>query len=182
NFLRRTGAAAFAIGTAPLLGACGGNDSDPAPAPAGSGPFQHSVASGDPLSDRVILWTRITPAAAGTVSVDCIVASDVSLSNVVVRRTLTTDATVDYTVKTDVAGLQPDTTYYYRFVAGGTQSPVGRTRTMPSGAATRLRLAVASCSNLAKGYFNAYRRIAERADLDLVVHLGDYLYEHRIGD
>src|SRR4051794_13418285 len=102
NFLRRTGAAAVALGAVSVLGACGGSDSDPVPVPTGNGPFQHGVASGDPLSDRVILWTRITPAAAGAVSVECIVATDVSLTNIVVRRTLTTDATTDYTVKTDV--------------------------------------------------------------------------------
>ena len=178
NFLRRTGAAAVALGAASLLGACGGSDDDPVAVPPGSGPFRHGVASGDPLSDRVILWTRVTPAAAGTVSLECVVATDVSFSNVVVRLSLATDATVDYTVKTDVTGLQPSTTYYYRFTSAGTTSPIGRTRTLPAGTATRLRLAVVSCSNLAQGYFNAYRRVAERADLDLVLHLGDYIYEY----
>ena len=83
----------------------------------------------------------------------------------------------DYTVKTDVIGLQADTTHYYRFTFGTTQSPIGRTRTLPTGNATRLRMAVVSCSSLAHGFFNAYRRIAQRADLDFVVHLGDYIYE-----
>ncbi len=180
NFLRRTGAAAVALGTMSVLGACGGSDADPVPVPSGSGPFRHGVASGDPLSDRVILWTRVTPATAGTVSIECIVATDPALANVVVRQSLTTDGAVDYTVKTDVAGLQPATTYYYRFTTAGTPSPIGRTRTMPAGTATRLRLAVVTCSNLAQGYFNAYRRVAERADLDVVLHLGDYIYEHGV--
>ena len=178
NFLRRTGAAAVALGTGSLLAACGGGDDDPVAVPAGSGVFQHGVASGDPLADRVIVWTRVTPAAAGSVSLECVVATDVSFANIVVQRTLGTDATVDYTVKTDIVGLQPETTYYYRFSSGGATSPVGRTRTLPAGSASRLRLAVVSCSNLAQGYFNAYRRVAERADLDLVLHLGDYIYEH----
>jgi len=94
---------------------------------------------------------------------------------------MTTDAARDYTVKIDVAGLQPNTTYYYRFSIAGAQSPIGRTRTLPSGTATRLRIAVVSCASLAHGFFNAYRRIAERADLDLVVHLGDYIYEYGNG-
>jgi len=178
NFLRRTGAAAVALGTGSLLAACGGGDDDPVTVPAGSGTFRHGVASGDPLADRVILWTRITPAGAGPMSLECVVATDPAFSSVVVRQTLTTDATVDYTVKTDVAGLQAETTYYYRFSSSGATSSVGRTRTLPAGNASRLRLAVVSCSNLAKGYFNAYRRVAERADLDLVLHLGDYIYEH----
>jgi len=185
EFFRRAGGAAFALGAASLLQACGGrgDDDEPIPATPASGSFGHGVASGDPLSDRVILWTRVTPAAAGTVvAVDCIVASDTALTNVVARASLTTDATRDYTVKTDVAGLQPNTTYYYRFTTAGAQSPIGRTRTMPLGTATRLRMAVVSCSSLAHGFFNAYRRIAERADLDVVVHLGDYIYEYGNGE
>ena len=74
--------------------------------------------------------------------------------------------------------MRPNTTYYYRFTAQGQDSPIGRTRTLPVGPTDRLRLAVVSCSNHAYGYFNAYRRVAQRADLDLVIHLGDYLYEY----
>ena len=183
EFFRRAGGAAFALGTVSLLQACGGrgDDDDPAPPTPPSGTFGHGVASGDPLSDRVMLWTRVTPASAGTIAVDCVVASDASLTNIVARASLTTDATRDYTVKTDVAGLQPNTTYYYRFAVAGAQSPIGRTRTLPSGTATRLRIAVVSCASLAHGFFNAYRRVAERADLDLVVHLGDYIYEYGNG-
>lgn len=183
EFFRRAGGAAVALGAASLLPACGGGGDDDAIAPTpGSGTFQHGVASGDPLSDRVLLWTRVTPATAGTIAVDCVVASDATLANVVARASVTTDATRDYTVKTDVAGLQPNTTYYYRFTASGAQSPIGRTRTLPSGTATRLRMAVVSCASLAHGFFNAYRRVAERADLDLVVHLGDYIYEYGNGE
>ena len=180
EFVRRSGGIAFALSAAPLLQACGGANYDDPPgspqAPIGS--FQHGVASGDPLADRVILWTRVTPAAAGSVAVDCVVASDSSLANIVTGTSTTTDATRDYTVNVDVAGLQPNTTYYYRISIAGAQSPVGRTRTLPVGTATRLRMAVVSCASLAHGFFNAYRRIAERADLDLVVHLGDYIYEY----
>ena len=180
EFVKRSGGVAFALGAAPLLQACGGADSDDRPGPpqAAIGSFLHGVASGDPLSDRVILWTRVTAAAAGPVTVDCVVASDSSMASVVTRTSTATDATRDYTVNVDVAGLQPNSTYYYRFAIAGAQSPVGRTRTLPTGTAARVRMAVVSCASLAHGFFNAYRRIAERADLDVVVHLGDYIYEY----
>ena len=178
EFIRRAGDTAVALAATSLLEGCGGKtDAGANPSPSGSGLFRHGVASGDPLSDRVILWTRVTPEAAGAMAVDCVVATDAALTNIVARVSLTTDAARDYTVKTDVAGLQPNTTYYYRFATAGAQSPIGRTRTIPAGTAARLRIAVVSCANLAHGFFNAYRRIAERADLDLVVHLGDYIYE-----
>jgi alkaline phosphatase D len=184
QFFRRAGGAAFALSPLCLLPACGGggHDGDPIPTPPGSGLFQHGVASGDPLSDRVVLWTRVTPGGAGTVAVNtvavnCVVATDTALANVVASVSLTTDAARDYTVKVDVTGLTPATTYYYRFTVAGTSSPIGRTRTLASTTAS-LRLAVVSCSSLAEGFFNAYGRIAERADLDLVVHLGDYIYEY----
>ena len=180
EFVKRSGGVALALSAGPLLKACGGSDSEdnPAAPQAPIGSFQHGVASGDPLSDRVILWTRVTPAAAGSMLVDCVVASDPSMANIVTRTAATTDAARDYTVNIDVAGLQPNNTYYYRFEVAGAQSPVGRTRTLPVGTASRLRMAVVSCASLAHGFFNAYRRIAERADLDVVVHLGDYIYEY----
>ncbi len=179
QFFQRAGGAAFALAPLSLLPACGGggDDGDPIPTPPGTGPFQHGVASGDPLPDRVILWTRVTPDTAGTVAVTCVVATDTALAGIVATLSLTTDASRDYTVKVDVTGLMPATTYYYRFTVAGTSSPIGRTRTLAS-ATTSLRMAVVSCSNLAEGFFNAYGRVAERADLDLVVHLGDYIYEY----
>jgi alkaline phosphatase D len=142
--------------------------------------FGHGVASGDPLHDRVILWTRVSAAsAASTAAVTWIVARDPALRDVVAKGVFRTDAARDHTVKVDVTGLAPATTYYYVFSAQGQRSPVGRTRTLPVGdAVQRLRLAVVSCSNHAAGYFNAYRQIARRADLDAVIHLGDYLYEY----
>ena len=179
QFFGRAGGAALALSPMALLPACGGGGGEPAPTPPGSGLFQHGVASGDPLPDRVILWTRVTPGSAGasSVAVNCVVATDTALANVVATLSLTTDAARDHTVKVDVTGLMPATTYYYRFAVAGTSSPIGRTRTLAS-TTTSLRMAVTSCSNLAEGFFNAYARIAERADLDLVVHLGDYIYEY----
>jgi alkaline phosphatase D len=171
GFFGRSGAAAAALASSlPLL----------AQASQGSAAlFQHGVASGDPLADRVILWTRVSPQSSrAKVAVRCEIALDPALRQVVRRETFVTDAARDFTVKLDAAGLRPGTTYYYRFHAENETSPIGRTRTLPLGAVSRLRFAVASCSNHAAGLFNAYRRIAERADLDFVVHLGDYLYEY----
>ena len=173
DFFKRSGATTVALAAAsPLVGAV----------TAASPVFQHGVASGDPLSDRVILWTRVSLVSAKpTVLVNYVLATDPGLRNIVQRGTTSTGAQRDFTVKVDVAGLQPGTTYYYQFTAGGTSSPVGRTKTLPVGVVDRLRFAVVSCSNHAYGYFNAYGRIAQRADLDLVMHLGDYLYEYGTG-
>lgn len=144
--------------------------------------FQHGVASGDPLIDRVILWTRVTPAAVkAAVPVSYVIATDPALLNVVLRGNSKTNPGRDYTVKVDATGLRANTTYYYQFSAEGSLSPIGRTKTLPVGPTSQLRMAVVSCSNHAYGYFNAYARIAQRADLDLVMHLGDYLYEYGAG-
>ncbi len=173
GFFQRSGSAAAALAVVTL-----------APVAARAAPtdgrlFQHGVASGDPLADRVILWTRVTPhSPRAVVAVRYEVATDPALRHVVRRGTARTDASRDHTVKVDAVGLRPGTTYYYRFHAENEASPVGRTRTLPTGATPRLRLAVVSCSNHAAGYFNAYRRLAGRADLDAVLHLGDYLYEY----
>jgi alkaline phosphatase D len=142
------------------------------------GRFRHGVASGDPLTDRVILWTRVTAAARADVAVRWQIAADRDFRRVVDQGVVTALPARDHTVKVDAHGLEPGRTYYYRFETGGDVSPTGRTRTLPEGDVGRLRLAVASCSNYPFGYFNAYRHIAARGDLDLVLHLGDYLYEY----
>ncbi len=147
-------------------------------------PFYHGVASGDPLEDRVIIWTRVTPEdmPGGPVDVTWRVANDPQLENVVQSGTFTTDEERDYTVKIDVTGLQPGTTYYYGFSAMGENSLTGRTKTTPvADQADHLRFAIVSCSNYPAGYFNAYKRISERNDLDAVIHLGDYIYEYGVG-
>ncbi len=198
GFFTKSGGAAVALASAPLLALAqkdddGDDDGDGKPRRGGVR-FEHGVASGDPLPRRVILWTRVTPVGTpdGTpaasrgprgrrpkrVKVRYAVATDPQMHDVVDRGELFTGPERDYTVKVDADGLRPGTTYYYRFESRGLQSPVGRTRTLPVGATPRLRLAVVSCSNHAAGYFNAYRRVAERADLDAVLHLGDYLYEY----
>lgn len=144
--------------------------------------FRHGVASGDPLRDRVVLWTRVTPGAPGdTVDVGWIITRDARMSRMVASGSIRTSAERDYTVKLDAVALDPGTTYYYRFSARGARSPIGRTRTLPPRPTRRLRLAVVSCSNFPFGFFNVYGRIAERADVDIVLHLGDYIYEYANG-
>ena len=146
----------------------------------GRGPFRHGVASGDPRGDRVLLWTRVS-GSADEVPVRWTLAANPSLTRVVARGEARTGAARDFTVKVDVTGLAAATTYYYRFEALGAQSAVGRTRTLPAAGAKRLRLALVSCSNYPYGYFNAYARVAERSDLDVVLHVGDYIYDYHQG-
>jgi alkaline phosphatase D len=145
--------------------------------------FRHGVASGDPLADRVMLWTRVTtpPGIAAAVDVTWELAADTAFRRPIARGTAQTGEERDWTLKIDAGGLSPATTYYYRFVALGERSSVGRTKTLPSHAADHVRLAVASCSNYPYGFFNAYGRIAARPDLDAVLHLGDYIYEYENG-
>lgn len=142
-------------------------------------PFYHGVASGDPLSDRVIIWTRITPdTSTQTIATNWQMATDTAMQNIVQSGTATTDANKDFTVKVDVTGLSPATTYYYSFTSDGVTSTIGRARTAPTGAVNHLRFAVVSCNNYEAGFFNAFDRIADRNDLDAVIHLGDYIYEY----
>jgi alkaline phosphatase D len=151
--------------------------------PAERRTFRHGVASGDPLTDRVILWTRVTlpdGVRATAVPVTWRIATDEGLQRVVARGTAQAAPTRDFTVKVDARGLAPGRTYYYGFDASGETSPVGRTRTIGTDP-SRVRLAVASCSNYPAGFFNAYRAIANQADLDAVLHLGDYIYEFANG-
>src|SRR5688572_4132948 len=142
--------------------------------------FRHGVASGDPLTDRVMLWTRVTApptrSAIGPIDVQWVMASDEALQQVVARGTAQAAPERDFTVKVDAGGLSPGRTYHYAFTAGGERSPIGRTKTLPE-RTDRLRVASVSCSNYPTGYFNVYRCLANRPDLDAVVHLGDYIYE-----
>ncbi|MGH3734080.1 MAG: alkaline phosphatase D family protein [Micromonosporaceae bacterium] len=154
--------------------------------------FRHGVASGDPLPDGILLWTRVTPtpdAVPGSglgeqVTVTWQVATDPDFGAVVRSGEFSTGPARDHTVKVDVDGLSPATTYWYRFSYGGGFSPVGRTLTAPAADAdvASLRAGVVSCSNWEAGYFAAYRHLVERDDLQLVLHLGDYLYEYGTGE
>lgn len=149
-------------------------DGDPGPEDL----FSHGVASGDPLIDSVILWTRLTGGGDEPIEAFFEVALDPEFNMRVAADYLMSAPDRDQTIKLDIDGLEAATTYYYRFFALGRESTIGRTRTAVASGADRLRFAVCSCSSLAHGYFHAYRRVSERADLDLVIHLGDYIYEY----
>ncbi len=154
-------------------------------------PFRHGVASGDPLPDAVVLWTRVTPTEQSVpgsgqgprVAVRWEVALDDAFTDVVRSGTVHTDAGRDHTVKLDATGLAPATDYWFRFTYADAASRTGRTRTAPAPGSTpeRLRFGVVSCANWQAGWFNSYRHLAERGDLDAVIHLGDYLYEYQPG-
>ncbi|SBW19388.1 alkaline phosphatase [Candidatus Protofrankia californiensis] len=148
--------------------------------------FSLGVASGDPLPDGVILWTRLvaapsggTPLPSSDIPVDWQVATDERFTDVVAVGTQTATPALAHSVHVDVRGLQPGRVYFYRFRAGTVLSPVGRTRTAPaaSAAASSLSFALASCQDFQNGYWPAYNAIAAD-DLDLVVHVGDYIYEY----
>ncbi len=180
-------AAAATAALAPLtsLGASAAHAAGTAPA------FLHGVASGDPLPDGVLLWTRVTPAPEAVpgsglgpaTQVGWEVASDKAFSHVVASGTVTASAAADHTVKVDVRGLQPQTPYWYRFTAGEAVSPAGRTLTTPAHETTTagVRFGVVSCANWEAGYFSAYRHLAARTDLHAILHLGDYIYEYHSG-
>ncbi len=139
--------------------------------------FQHGVASGDPLQDRVILWTRLTVPVHNQVDVEWELATEADFKNVIQEGTATAHPENDYSVHIDPAELAAGTRYFYRFHALGETSPVGRTKTLPVYDVTHFRFAQASCAKFNAGFFNAYARIAEHEDLDFLLHLGDYIYE-----
>ncbi len=158
--------------------------------------FDHGVASGDAIQDSVILWTRVTPAkeTSGSITVSAFYSTDkasvetmaaggeASGPSEVLFSHFQTSADRDFTVKIDAAGLQPDSVYYYAFAVktpdGVTVSPVGKTRTLPVTGGDKLVMGVVSCSNWPFGFFNVYKALSERTDLDAIMHLGDYIYEY----
>ena len=140
-------------------------------------PFAHGVASGDPGPDGAVLWTRVSPSSPDPVAVRWRVAANPDLDDPVAEGEVEAAAEQDFTVHVDVGGLAPSTTYYYGFETGGASSPVGRTRTTPRDGTERIRVGVVSCACWSHGFFNAYRHLADR-DVDLVLHLGDYIYEN----
>jgi alkaline phosphatase D len=146
-------------------------------------PFYHGVASGDPLSDRVILWTRVTPDLGINAPqiVQWFIAKDTNFSIGLQTGVVLTDDTKDYTVKVDPTGLDANTTYYYQFKLDTFKSVIGRTRTAPIGDCDSLRFAIVSCANYEAGYFNAFKVLKERNDFDAVICLGDYIYEYESG-
>tara|TARA_Y100000385_G_scaffold283536_1_gene339816 strand:- start:1325 stop:3919 length:2595 start_codon:yes stop_codon:yes gene_type:complete len=152
---------------------------------SGQAPFFHGIASGDPLPDAVILWTRVTPdqGISDSIPVQWMVSTDPQFSQIANFGSTFAIAEDDFTVKVDVCGLQPATYYYYLFHAEGKNSVTGRTKTAPLGSVSNLKFGVASCSNLPNGYFNAYADMADRHnDMDAWLHLGDYIYEYGSGN
>ena len=139
--------------------------------------FEHGVASGDPLQDRVILWTRLTPNdASARLQVSWEIALDNQFKQIIKTDKVLTSASQDFTVKVDVTGLKSDQRYFYRFIFGDKTSPVGQTKTLPS-STSKVSFAVCSCSNYPAGYFYVYREMAKQ-NVDVVIHLGDYIYEY----
>jgi alkaline phosphatase D len=142
--------------------------------------FTHGVASGEPGADSMLLWTRYRPhEGADSIRLEAEIALDPDFTKPIPAGSIRTGAYRDWTAKVTVDGLKPGTSYWYRFVApDGSKSATGRTKTLPVGDVRRFGLAVFSCSNLPYGRFNAYAHAAAREDLDLWLHVGDYIYEN----
>ena len=186
GFVGGAGAAAVLLGTGAVA-----SHVSPARADAPSYPFRLGVASGDPLPNSVVLWTRLAvdplaPDGSGgmprrPIAVQWEIAEDERFRSVVKRGAVTATPDLGHSVHPEVWGLRPGREYFYRFKVGGHLSPVGRTKTAPSldASVSAVSFAFASCSRWDAGYFTAYRHLAQE-DVDLVVHLGDYLYEYGI--
>ncbi|EKA7381230.1 alkaline phosphatase D family protein [Vibrio parahaemolyticus] len=174
DFMKVVSSTAVATG---LIG-CGSDDNESVVVS-----FEHGVASGDPTQTQVIIWTRVTTAAS-YVDVSWQVASDMEFSNVVQSGVFTTDTGRDFTVKVDVQNLNANSQYYYRFIVGEMMSEVGQTQTLPEDGVEKASMAVVSCANYPAGYFHVYREILnqhEQSPFDVVLHLGDYIYEYGAG-
>lgn len=143
--------------------------------------FTHSVASGDPLQGSVTLWTRFVPADGGNADLRVEIARDADFRRTIAKCAALAGPETDFCAHVRPDGLEPGEWYFYRFTApDGQVSDTGRTRTLPAGSLSNFRIGVFSCSNATSGWFNAYGHAAARDDLDLVVHLGDYIYESRL--
>ncbi|MEY3985576.1 MAG: hypothetical protein RLZ59_1021 [Pseudomonadota bacterium] len=144
--------------------------------------FTHNVASGEPGSNSVLLWTRYVSKTGGQSKVRVEVSDTPNFAKIVTGGEMITGPWRDHTVKITVDGLQPGRFYWFRFIApDGTKSPTGRTKTLPVGKTAQFNIAIFSCSNLGFGEFNAYGHAAARNDIDLVLHMGDYIYEYGRG-
>lgn len=180
NFLKASALTLGAVAVSTGLAGCNltddsdNNDEDRAIS------FSHGIASGDPLQDAVIIWTRAVPGTdlAKPVTVRWEVATDAEFTNLTHNGEIQASSDHDFTVKVDVRNLAPGQTYHYRFLAGNETSAAGRTRTLPEGVVSTVKLAVMSCSNYPAGLFHVYREVARIEDLNAVVHLGDYIYEY----
>ncbi|OGB71408.1 MAG: hypothetical protein A2486_10570 [Burkholderiales bacterium RIFOXYC12_FULL_65_23] len=173
DFVIRLSTVAAALSAGAVLSACGGDDAVPQ--------FLYGVASGDPLADRVILWTHARyPDSDVAVYLNWEVASDNGFASIVKSGTVTATAATGFTAKVDASGLAANTEYFYRFRQGQHASAVGRARTLPTGSVSEVRLAVLSCANYPAGFFNVYAEVA-KSDAQFALHLGDYIYEYAAG-
>ncbi len=178
GFVIKMSSVAAVVASGGVLTACGGSNADVNLEQAS---FNYGIASGDPLSDRVILWTYAKVSTDASVDLQWQVATDATFSTIVSSGKTTTTKDTGFTAKVDATGLSPNTEYYYRFIAANNSvSAVGRTRTLPVGNVSEVKLAVFSCSDYPAGYFNAYdSAISSGAQFSL--HLGDYIYEYKDG-
>jgi alkaline phosphatase D len=171
DFLIRVSSISAALTAGGMLSACGSNESTMVN-------FDYGVASGDPLSDRVILWTHAKfQDSVDAVALSWQVASDIEFSKVIASGSAQASSDSDHTCKVDATGLSPNQSYFYRFKSGQHISPIGKTKTLPVGSVSEVKLAVLSCSNYPAGFFNVYAEVG-RSDVDVAVHLGDYIYEY----
>ena len=188
DFLRGAGAAMAGTLATPALVGCA---SAPGPSWSKGDPFSLGVAAGNPAADGFVLWTRLAPEplspdpatpggmSGGDLAVAYEIASDPGMRNIVRRDSAAAEAAFGYSVHVEVAGLAPGRAYWYRFTSGDAQSRVGRavTAPVPGASLDRLRFGCVSCANYEHGYFSAYRHLADE-EPDLVLFLGDYIYEY----
>jgi alkaline phosphatase D len=177
KFMINTTATAAAAVTVSLAG-CSSSSSSAGPAPK----FAFGVASGDPLADRVILWTHAKATDSNaTIPLTWQVATDAAFINIVASGRVDATESNGFTAKVDATGLNAGTDYFYRFIGDqNTFSPAGITRTLPAASATSVKFAVFSCSLYSEGFFNAYDAAA-KSDAQFALHLGDYIYEYGAG-
>jgi alkaline phosphatase D len=170
--IQSAGAVAAVTVTGTSLVGCGGSDPTPVE-------FKYGVASGDPLADRVMLWTHAKiPNSDANVLLTWQVSSSLAFDKIVASGSITSTADTAFTNKVDATGLVAGNTYYYRFLDQlGTSSQVGTTRTLPAASATSVKFAVFSCTLYSAGYFNAYDAAA-KSGAQYAIHLGDYIYEY----
>ena len=169
EFVVKIASVSAALSAGSLLSACGGD--------AARAEFNFGVASGDPLADKVILWTHAKfPSSDAAVALSYQVATDAAFTQVVSSGLVTATTSTGFTAKVDASGLTAGTAYFYRFSQDANHSPVGRTRTLPQ-TADSLKLAVMSCTNFPAGFFNVYAEVA-KSDAEFALHLGDYIYEY----
>lgn len=180
--LLKTSIAGFGALSLPIsLTACGSDEdaSDQAQAHPKVA-FKHGVASGDPLQDRIILWTRLSPEDENLrYQVQWEIAADQDFRQIINTGQVETSRSQDFTVKVDADRLSAGQTYFYRFKCASVYSSVGQTKTLAT-QSKLVQFAVCSCSNYPAGYFHIYQEIAQQ-DLDVVIHLGDYIYEYGMG-